>query len=134
MKSNMINQKRPTCCNIGCRKPCHRSGRLESREIYRPYCSACHQASMGKKPYAKGVTPAKKDFCENSDKRLGFKCFSGGKKVPSFMLDLDHISGNHHNNRINNLQTLCKCCHAAKTKLFGDGTRQYRYGCRNTTL
>jgi 5-methylcytosine-specific restriction endonuclease McrA len=119
--------KRPTCCNIGCSKPCHVSNYLKSRPIYRPYCGQCHLASMGRKDYAEGVTPAKKSYCENSDARLGFKCFSKGVKMPSFMLDLDHISGNHHNNRINNLQTLCKCCHSAKTKMFGDGSNQYRY-------
>jgi len=119
--------KRPTCANIGCSKPCHVSGNLKSRPIYRPYCSRCHRASMGKIEYAENVTPVKKRFCENKDGRLGFNCYSRGVKMPSFMLDLDHISGNHHNNRINNLQTLCKCCHSAKTKLFGDGSNQYRY-------
>jgi len=118
---------RPTCCNIGCNKPCHQSGSLASRKIYRPYCGSCHLASMGRKPYAADVAPAKKNYCENKDKRLGFKCFTGGKKIPSFMLDFDHISGDHHDNTVNNLQTLCKCCHAAKTKFFGDGRNQYRY-------
>ena len=119
--------ERPTCCNIGCNKPCHVSGHLKSRPIYRPYCGSCHTASYGKKPYKPGVTPAKKTYCENTDGRLGFKCFSGGAQMPGFMLDLDHISGDHHDNDINNLQTLCKCCHSAKTKMFGDGRNQYRY-------
>jgi hypothetical protein len=119
---------RPTCCNIGCNNLCTESGKLKSRVIYRPYCSSCHLASRGKKPYTKGVTPAKKNYCENKDERLGFKCFANGKTMPGFMLDLDHISGDHHDNRLKNLQTLCKCCHAAKSKLFGDTSRQYRYG------
>lgn len=30
-------------------------------------------------------------------------------------LDVDHIDGNHQNNSIENLQTLCACCHRLKT-------------------
>jgi len=36
------------------------------------------------------------------------------------MMDLDHIDGNHYNNDSNNIQTLCKNCHAYKTKMNGD--------------
>jgi len=35
-------------------------------------------------------------------------------------LDVDHIDGNHKNNEINNLQTLCANCHRLKTKLERD--------------
>jgi 5-methylcytosine-specific restriction endonuclease McrA len=31
-------------------------------------------------------------------------------------LDVDHIDGNHKNNSLNNLQTLCANCHRLKTK------------------
>jgi hypothetical protein len=119
--------KRPTCCNIGCSRPCHVSGGTKTRHIYRPYCAQCHHATMGKRPFDEGVTPVKTNYCENKDGRLGFKCYARGRKMPSCMLDLDHISGNHHNNRRNNLQTLCKCCHSYKTKMNGDGARQGRY-------
>jgi hypothetical protein len=54
----------------------------------------------------------RKDYCENIDGRLGFKCtttiFWPG------MLDVDHKNGNPSDNRKRNLQTLCKCCHAYK--------------------
>ena len=30
-------------------------------------------------------------------------------------LDVDHVDGNHQNNSIENLQTLCACCHRLKT-------------------
>lgn len=31
-------------------------------------------------------------------------------------LDVDHIDGNHNNNNLDNLQTLCANCHRLKTK------------------
>ena len=60
----------------------------------------------------------RKDYCENIDGRLGFKCtttiFWQG------MLDVDHINGKPDDNRVENLQTLCKCCHAYKSNKFKD--------------
>jgi len=32
-------------------------------------------------------------------------------------LDVDHVDGNHKNNEINNLKTLCSNCHRLKTKI-----------------
>lgn len=55
----------------------------------------------------------RKDFCENIDGRLGFHCTA--TIVWDGMLDVDHINGNPTDNREENLQTLCKCCHAYKT-------------------
>ena len=74
-----------------------------------------HTAYMNSKhPYLK----YRKDYCENIDKRLKFKCtttiFWEG------MLDVDHVNGKPNDNREENLQTLCKCCHAYKTNLFKD--------------
>ena len=37
-------------------------------------------------------------------------------------LDVDHIDGNHKNNEVSNLQTLCANCHRLKTKTAKDGT------------
>ena len=57
----------------------------------------------------------RKTDCENKDGRLGFEC----KAViidPDWQLDVDHIDGNHKNNNINNFQTLCRNCHAIKTR------------------
>ena len=60
----------------------------------------------------------RKTYCENKDKRLGFKCTTN--VIWQGMLDVDHIDGNHNNNHPDNLQTLCKCCHAYKTIINED--------------
>jgi len=123
----IIMSKRPTCCNIGCDLPCHASGGTKGATHYRPYCGKCHHAAMGKRQYSEGVTPIKKEFCENKDGRLGFKCYARGRKMPSCMLDLDHINADRNHNVTDNLQTLCKCCHAYKSKMNGDNANQRRY-------
>jgi len=120
-------QIRPTCCNIGCNRPCHAASKVGGRIKYRPYCVRCHEANMGKKTYVEGVTPIKKNYCENEDGRLGFVCYSGGKSMPSCMLDLDHISGHKEDNSPKNIQTLCRCCHAMKGKMNGDFKDQKKY-------
>lgn len=54
----------------------------------------------------------RKTYCENQDGRLGFKCTT--TVTWDGMLDVDHIDGDPRNNEEENLQTLCKCCHAYK--------------------
>ena len=57
--------------------------------------------------------------CENVDSRLGFKCTT--TTFPGLgMLDVDHIDGIPIHNHRDNLQTLCKCCHAYKTHMYKD--------------
>ena len=48
----------------------------------------------------------------------------------SAQLDVDHIDGNHGNNDISNLQTLCANCHRAKTVEAGD----HLTPCNSTVL
>lgn len=73
----------------------------------------------------------RKDYCENIDGRLGFKCTytapsskqlveSGLHKDFMGWLQVDHKDGNHYNNKIGNLQTLCACCHNIKTFMNKD--------------
>ena len=124
MKDKRVIEKsnsRPVCCNIGCDRLVHLINYSSTgTPTYRPYCGQCHHATMGKKPFKEGVTPIKKNYCENSDDRLGFKCATDGSELHSCMLDLDHIDGDHYNNIPDNIQTLCKNCHSYKTKMNGD--------------
>jgi hypothetical protein len=39
--------------------------------------------------------------------------------------DVDHIDGNHNNNEVSNLQTLCANCHRLKTYLNREGIYKY---------
>jgi len=76
-------------------------------------CSKHHfkKYDMGDWQYKK----YRKKYCENIDGRLGFKCTT--TIVDSeWQLDCDHIDGNPFNNNLENIQTLCKCCHAIKTR------------------
>ena len=52
----------------------------------------------------------KKDHCE--------KC--GFIAEHPVQLDVDHIDGNHHNDEIDNLMTLCANCHRLKTQVNQD--------------
>jgi 5-methylcytosine-specific restriction endonuclease McrA len=81
-----------------------------------------------KHPYLK----YRKDYCENIDGRLGFTCTytAPNKEQLEAMnnveltfkgwLQVDHIDGNHTNNKEENLQTLCACCHTIKTAIYKD--------------
>ena len=66
------------------------------------------------KRYDKLYRNHKKDICE----RCGF--------VPEHrcQLDVDHIDGNHNNDNLSNLQTLCANCHRLKTYLNKDHIKQ----------
>lgn len=73
----------------------------------------------------------RKDYCENRDGRLGFKCtFTpptieeldaiGVHELFKGWLDVDHLDGNPDNCEPENVQTLCKCCHSIKTNMNKD--------------
>lgn len=112
-------QNPPTCINTGCDKKCAVAKKSFRGVIrHRLVCGACHRASYGKQKYKKGVTPWKKNYCENKDGRLGFKCKAVIKD--SCQLQMDHINGDRHNNEQDNVQTLCANCHSWKTKFHKD--------------
>lgn len=61
-----------------------------------------------------------KDACE----------LCGFVPVNKCQLDVDHIDGNHNNNKENNLQTLCANCHRLKTYLNKDWESKVYVGRR----
>lgn len=98
---------RGTCQIEGCSNPVHLIRYNNGKPYYRKICGTHHLHNVH--PYLK----YRKDYCQNEDGRLGFKCtttiFWNG------MLDVDHRNGDPTDNRPRNLQTLCKCCHSYKT-------------------
>jgi hypothetical protein len=133
---------RPKCTHQDCNRPrVIYSTKKSGEPYYRKVCSFHHSAAIAERH---GVMSAghlsaerqnlslteyknqwhpyrrfRKDYCENKDGRLGFVCTA--TIAWQGMLDVDHINGDPSNNKEENLQTLCKCCHAYKTMMYGDG-------------
>jgi 5-methylcytosine-specific restriction endonuclease McrA len=78
------------------------AGKYKGRQIFKRYCNSCR--------YNKNRNYEKKTFCE--------KC--GFIAEHQMQLDIDHIDGNHENEDVSNLQTLCANCHRLKTYLQKD--------------
>ena len=133
---------RPKCSHEDCTRPrVIYKTKKTGEPYYRKVCSWHHSADIANKhglPSARHLTAERmnlsvteyrnryhpyrqhrKSFCENTDARLGFKCTT--TVAWDGMLDVDHINGDPQDNDLSNLQTLCKCCHAYKTMLYGDG-------------
>ena len=107
-----VDPNRPICVNIGCESPVHLANRSSTgRPVYRPVCGVCHKAKLDLR---EGVTAVKKDYCENVDSRLGFECTA--TIIGTYQLDMDHIDGDHYHNVPENIQTICKNCHAVKSR------------------
>ena len=108
----------PECINLGCGNKVHtRKINKNGTRDTRTECYKCHRGGRNRP----GVTPHKKTYCENVDGRLGFKCSCTIEY--ECQLELDHIDGDRWNNVPENVQTLCRNCHAIKTKYYRD--------CRN---
>ena len=89
-------------------------------------CSKCSGARIKGKSIT-GIEIHKKNYCENKDSILGFKCPIDPERYcefPSDIYDMDHKDGDHHNNIPENIITICKVCHARKGKESGDFNSQ----------
>lgn len=134
-------EDRPKCSKKGCCKPRAIINTLkDGTPNYRTVCQSHHQKNICAKngvsstqrltaerqgltlsEYANQYHPYRKyrkEYCENKDGRLGYKCTA--TIVWDGQLDVDHMDGNPSNNNPANLQTLCKCCHAYKTNINED--------------
>lgn len=119
-----IDPKRK-CANHGCNESVTYSGtRIDGTKRWRPHCSHCQGASYGRHPHREGVTPYKTGQCNNEDGKLGWDCMTAweyiDRAVDTWITEIDHINGDHTDNRIENLQELCVLCHKKKGKTEGN--------------
>ncbi len=104
----------PACVNINCdTRVAIRHVTSDGTPSYKSLCNRCSSASQGRRGYLLNVVPLKKNYCENTDGRLNFKCTA--TDLRAYQLQMDHIDGNHKNNVPKNIQTLCGNCHTRKT-------------------
>ena len=117
----------PICINNGCNKEVAiRHWSAQGDPSIKTECGSCSNARI-KGKIIEGITFHKKNYCENKDNILGFKCpmdESRYAEFPSDIYDMDHVDGNHHNNTLENLITICKVCHARKGRESGDFNSQ----------
>lgn len=117
----------PECINIGCKNPVAiRHWSAQGDPSLKTECSRCSAARIKGRSLT-GIVFHKKNYCQNKDSILGFKCPMDPERYnefPNDIYDMDHIDGNHHNNTPENLITICKVCHARKGKESGDFNSQ----------
>jgi len=109
----------PDCVNDGC---CNKVTVREWKYwSFKSECSRCTNARKKGKTIP-GVNIHKKNYCENHDEQLGFKCPVPRDGWIGFQnsLDLDHLDGDHYNNVPGNVKTFCKLCHGKKSLENGD--------------
>ena len=110
----------PKCINEGCNN--NVSIRNWGNWSFKSECSRC-QSARKKGILIQGIIRHKKNYCENIDGHLGFRC--PVQKKENWIgfesaLDLDHIDGNNNNNQTENVKTYCKMCHTKKGIEQGD--------------
>lgn len=109
----------PICANVGC------NNNVVVRDwkyfSFKHHCSNCLSRIQKGLPPREGVIFTKKNYCENKNSILGFRCpVDPNFPFPNNVLHEDHIDGNHYNNTPENLMTLCSICHAIKGLQSGD--------------
>lgn len=130
--------ERPVCSVPGCGRTAQPSGKRGEIRWRRPKwmkemypesegyaCNKHHSIKHGLGGWEYKIH--RKDYCENVDGRLGFTCTTNIVD-PEWQLDADHINGDPSVNTADNIQTLCKCCHAIKTR----DSRDYATAGRKT--
>jgi len=113
----------PTCINEGCENNVAiRHWSIQGDPSLKTECSRCSDARK-KNKNIEGIVFHKKKYCENKHGILGFVCPMDKERYgefPSDIYHMDHLDGNHHNNSLANLKTLCAICHTRKGKESGD--------------
>ena len=104
------------CSIVDCNNPKDNSGNGK----YHKLCASHHKAKYKMAEWEYKIY--RKEFCENIDSRLGFKCTA--TIIMDAQLTIDHKDGHNDNNQPINLQTLCFNCHAVKTRINGDNVRK----------
>ncbi len=133
--------ERPICSIPGCGRTAQPSGKSGEIRWRRPKwmkeqfpesegyaCNKHHSMKHGIGGWDYKIY--RKDYCENVDGRLGFACTTNIID-PEWQLDADHINGDPYSHRTmgaDAIQTLCKCCHAIKTR----DSRDYATAGRKT--
>ena len=111
--TDSLNSER-ICCVEGCNKIGQNVGkRKDGTIIRRAKCAKHHFIQHKLNGWEYKIF--RKEYCENIDGRLGFVCTTTIID-PEWQLDGDHINGNSSQPDRKNIQTLCKCCHAIKTR------------------
>ena len=116
----------PQCQVPGCCKPAHNCRRAanpyyrRSKEVREQFgvvpgfiCVKHHGLRYGMLGWT--YKQFRKEYCENKSGQLGFVCTTTIVD-PEWQLDGDHINGDPSDDTKENIQTLCKCCHAIKTR------------------
>jgi len=98
---------RPDCVDCGRPARYHTKNKDGSIKYWRRYCTMCHK-NRGQKQYRYRLHKGKS--CE----------VCGFIAIHPTQLDVDHIDGNHDDEGIDNLQTICANCHRLKTIMNGD--------------
>ncbi len=113
----------PKCVNDGCtREVAIRHWNDNNIPSLKTECPPCASARKSGKTLP-GISFTKKHFCENKDGRLGFACPCDQTRYAEYPTDcyhMDHMNGDHQDNRPENIMTLCVMCHTIKGKRDGD--------------
>jgi hypothetical protein len=121
----MTKSYRPMCINHGCNSyAVPIKGRVGEPGVrYRVFCGTCHKHNYSGYPLPNGVRPYRTGQCSNRDGRLGFPCLINWDLITEdycVRTEVDHINGDHTDNRSVNLQELCPICHMEKGRRSGD--------------